>query len=195
MRIRTLIGTTVVRIRILIGTTVVRIASAFFFSNLIEICDHVKHFSIFAGPGIPFKFSMFEPYIKAYLKQLTTTTARVCLPCWSPYTQTNINIEAVQHRAARWIINDYSSYSSVTQMIDTLGWRSLEQRRASAARLIMFYKIVYGLSEISLPPRIQRQVRMTRNMLPYHFIHIHILAIKLLQILSFGHRAVEQPPF
>ena len=47
-------------------------------------------------------------------------------PVWSPYTQTNINkIEAVPHRAARWVTNGYSSYSSVTQMINTLGWRSL----------------------------------------------------------------------
>ena len=68
-------------------------------------------------------------------------------------------------------------------MIHTLGWRSL-------ARLKMFFKIVYGLVEILLPPYIQRQVRMTRNMHPYPYIS------KLLQILilSFGHRAVEQPP-
>ena len=79
---------------------------------------------------------------------------------WSP----NINkIEAVQRRAARRVINDYSSYSSVTQMINTMGWRSLKQRRADA-RLIMFYKIVYGLVEISLPPYIQRHVRMIGNM-------------------------------
>ena len=66
-------------------------------------------------------------------------------PVWSPYTQTNINkIEAVQIRAARWVTNDYSS--SVTQMINRLEWRSSEQRR-----FIMFYKIVYGLAEISVP--------------------------------------------
>ena len=57
-------------------------------------------------------------------------------------------------------------------MINTLGWRSLEHRRADA-RLIMFYKIVYGLAEIPLISYIQRQVRMTRNMHPYHFIQIH----------------------
>ena len=51
-------------------------------------------------------------------------------PVWSPYTQASINkVEAVQHRAARWVTNHYSSYSSVTQMIIPLGWRSLEQRR------------------------------------------------------------------
>ena len=77
----------------------------------------------------------------------------------------------VQRRAARWVTHDYSSYSSVTQMITTLGWRSLEQRRADA-RLLMFYKIVHGLVEIPLPTYIQRQIRMTRTTHSYHFIQI-----------------------
>ena len=116
-------------------------------------------------------------------------------PVCRPYTQTNINkIEAVQRRAARWVTNDYSSYSSVTQMINTLGWKNRDVLGLAHARLIMFYKIVYGLVEISLPPYIQRQVRMTRNMHPLHtFPYIS----KLLQILilSFGYRTEEQPSF
>ena len=61
---------------------------------------------------------------------------------WSPYTKDNINkIEKVQRRAARWVTNDYSSYSSVTDMLSNLGWRSLENRRTDT-RLAMFYKIV-----------------------------------------------------
>ena len=84
-------------------------------------------------------------------------------------------VEAVQRRAARWVTHDYSSYSSVTQMINTLGWRSLEQRRADA-RLIMFYKIVHGLVEIPLPSYIHRQVRMTRTTHLYHFIQIQTTA-------------------
>ena len=47
--------------------------------------------------------------------------SRVCLPVWSPYIQANINkVEKVQRRAARWVSNDYSSYRSVTQMLNTL---------------------------------------------------------------------------
>ena len=71
--------------------------------------------------------------------------------------------------------HDYSSYSSVTQMINILGWRSLEQRRADA-RLIMFCKIVQGLVEIPLPSYIHRQVRMTRTTHPYNFIQIQTTA-------------------
>ena len=64
---------------------------------------------------------------------------------WSPYTKENISkIEKVKRRAARWVSNDYSPYSSVTDMLSNLGWRSLENRRTDT-RLAMFYKIVYGL--------------------------------------------------
>ena len=61
---------------------------------------------------------------------------------WSPYTKENINkIEKIQRRAARLITNDYSSYSSVTDMLSNLEWRSLENRRTDM-RLAMFFKIV-----------------------------------------------------
>ena len=41
---------------------------------------------------------------------------------WSPYTKENkIKIEKVQRRAARWVSNDYSTYSSVTDMLSNLG--------------------------------------------------------------------------
>ena len=91
-------------------------------------------------------------------------------PVWSPYTQASIKkVETILHRVALWVTNNYSSYSSVTQMKNSLGWRSLNVRRVSAC-LIMFYKIVYGLAEIHLPTYIQRQVRMTQTMHPMHFI-------------------------
>ena len=43
---------------------------------------------------------------------------------WSPYTEENKDkIEMVQRRAARWVSNDYSTYSSVTEMMSNLVWR------------------------------------------------------------------------
>ena len=61
---------------------------------------------------------------------------------WSPYTKENKDkTEMVQRRAARWVLNDYSTYSSVTEVMSNLGWRSLENRHYDA-RLLMFYKIV-----------------------------------------------------
>ena len=49
---------------------------------------------------------------------------------WSPYTQSNIHeIEMVQRRAARWTLDNYSRQASVTEMLNHLGWRSLEQKK------------------------------------------------------------------
>ena len=52
-------------------------------------------------------------------------------------------------------------------MLNTLGWRLLEQRRADT-RLILFYKIVYGHVEISTPAYIHDPVKMTRAMHSKH---------------------------
>ena len=84
---------------------------------------------------------------------------------WSPYTQSNIHkTEMVQRRAIRWTLN-YSPYESVTDMQLSLGWRSLEQRRADA-RLCMLYKIVHGIIAIPLPPYFQQPTRMTLHSQP-----------------------------
>ena len=67
---------------------------------------------------------------------------------WSPYTQSNIHkIEMVQRRAARWTLDNYSKQASVIEMLNHLGWRSLEQGR-NDSRFCLFYKIIYGLVAI-----------------------------------------------
>ena len=48
-------------------------------------------------------------------------------PVWDPYTQADIQkIEMVQRRVARWVLGDYSPYANVCDVIDRLGWRTLE---------------------------------------------------------------------
>ena len=79
-------------------------------------------------------------------------------PSWSTLLQygtptlrmTYKKIESVQRRAARWVLGDYSPYSSVTDMIGKLGWRTLEQGPTDS-RLILFYKIIYGYVAIHVP--------------------------------------------
>ncbi len=56
-------------------------------------------------------------------------------------------LEMVQRRAARWVSNRYHNTSSVTDMLHSLEWRSLEQRRVDA-RLCMLYKIRNSLVAI-----------------------------------------------
>ena len=80
-------------------------------------------------------------------------------------------------------------------MINTLGLRSWEQRRADA-RLIMFYKIVFGLVSISFPPYCTFRARSEWPGIkhPYHFIQIHSSAnYHKFSFCSFVHQAVEQP--
>ena len=45
---------------------------------------------------------------------------------WDPYYNTDINqIEKVQRRAARWVLNNYTQTSSVTDMLAELSWPTL----------------------------------------------------------------------
>jgi len=51
----------------------------------------------------------------------------------------------IQRRAARWVLGRYDRLDSVTDMLSSLKWRSLELRR-SDARLCMLYKQSNGLA-------------------------------------------------
>ena len=65
-----------------------------------------------------------------------------------PYQKYNSDkIEKVQRRAARFIKSRCLRYSSVSDMLDVLGWTPLSQRRQEA-RLILFYKIINGLAQV-----------------------------------------------
>ncbi|MCG8078976.1 MAG: hypothetical protein JAY75_22405, partial [Candidatus Thiodiazotropha taylori] len=69
-------------------------------------------------------------------------------PVWDPYTASNITqLEAVQRRAARFVMGDYRTTSSTSQMIATLGWPTLQQRRTDA-RLVLMYRIIHNLIDI-----------------------------------------------
>ena len=91
---------------------------------------------------------------------------------WSPPTQSNIDkLEMTQRRAARWVCNNYSYQASVTDMLQTLKWRSLEDRR-SDARLCLLFKIIYGLVAINMPAYIRHPVRISRHQHPLAFCQI-----------------------
>ena len=109
---------------------------------------------------------------------------------WSPYTKSNIaRLEMVQRRAARWTLSEYYPYASVTQMLQSLGWRSLEQRR-SDSRLCLFYKIILcscSHASICCTP-IENSQEFTHPWLPSNSIHCRLLQILILSPLN---RAME----
>ena len=57
-------------------------------------------------------------------------------------------VEKVQRRAARYVTHRYAPLDSPTEMLQTLKWESLEQRRLKA-RVVMGYRVVHGLVGIS----------------------------------------------
>ena len=59
----------------------------------------------------------------------------------------SVKVERVQHRAARFVKSRYSRYSSVSDMLDVLGWPPLSQRRQEAW-LILFCNIINGLAQV-----------------------------------------------
>ena len=67
---------------------------------------------------------------------------------WVPHTQSNINkIEAVQRRAARFVIGDYRLTSSVSSMLEHLGWGDFHTRRQHG-KMVLMYRIVNNLVEM-----------------------------------------------
>ena len=92
---------------------------------------------------------------------------------WDPHTIKGINkVEMVQRRAARWVVNRFHNTSSVTNMLDHLGWRTLEHRRADQ-RLTMLYKIVNNLVAIDPGTYLQPVKRATRHSHQQGFIQYH----------------------
>ena len=67
---------------------------------------------------------------------------------WDPYQKYNSEkVERVQRRAARFVKRRHTKCSSVSDMLDELGWPPLSHRRQQA-RLILFYKIINGLAQV-----------------------------------------------
>ena len=58
--------------------------------------------------------------------------------------------------SAGWTTNSFDYRSSTTEIVNNLGWRTLEQRRADA-RLCLFFKIVHGLVAVPLPEHLLRR--------------------------------------
>lgn len=90
---------------------------------------------------------------------------------WDPHQVYLIHdIEKVQRRAARWVLSDYNYNSSVTLMLRSLRWTSLEHRRR-INRLSQFHKIVHHLTPaIQMPPYYLTTYYPTRKLHHCHFI-------------------------
>ena len=84
-------------------------------------------------------------------KTLVRPTLEYASSAWDPYVQKQIdNLEAVQNKAARFVMNDHSRNSSVSAMKETLQWRTLQERRF-VARMTLWYKAIHQQAAVLLP--------------------------------------------
>ena len=81
---------------------------------------------------------------------------------WDPYQK--YNSERVQLRAERFVNSRYSRYSSVSDMLDVLGWLPFSQRRYEA-RLILFYQIINGLAKCPSNASLLRRIRILEEII------------------------------
>ena len=80
-----------------------------------------------------------------------------------PYNMCDIRkLDMVQRRAARYTLNRYHNTSSVTDMIEQLGWESLQDRRKNA-RLTMMYKLRNNKTKVETTEKLIPSCRQTRN--------------------------------
>ena len=89
----------------------------------------------------------------------------------SPEIKADIQqLEKVQRRAARWVLNDFSRYSSITNMLQQLSWPSLQVRR-KICRLQTLFKIIHNEYPLSIPSYYLEMERATRQDVTFFLLH------------------------
>ena len=91
-----------------------------------------------------------------------------CAAIWDPHLEKDTQqLEAIQRRAARFVVQDFSRYSSVKSYLNDLKWAPLKDRRRDI-RLTFLFKIVTG------------------NIL-YHIISCHVMSYHVIcHVMSYN---------
>jgi hypothetical protein len=102
--------------------------------------------------------------------------------CWDPHSKDLIeDIEQVQKRAARFVYNNYRSKEPgcVTNMLDTLNWEPLSQRRAKN-RVTMLYKIINYQVTIDPSTYLNKSDTRTRGNININKLQLHKTYLSIL---------------
>ena len=108
----------------------------------------------------------------AYIALVRSILEYAC-PIWDPHLRKDVDLlERVQRRAARFVNSDgYRSTSSVTSMLQSLGWKNLEDRRRDV-RLALLFKIVHGQVAVSVDDiHLTKADSRTRAKHPHKYRH------------------------
>ena len=111
-------------------------------------CIHIQIISNKANSVLGFlrrNFNNCPTRVKSSLyKSLVRPILEYACTIWAPHCQRDVqHIEAIQIRAARFTMNRYGRYESVTNMLHQLDWPILYVRRSQ--QKLMMYKIINGL--------------------------------------------------
>ena len=87
---------------------------------------------------------------------------------WCPWQKgLRDKLEAVQRRAARYVKDNFERTASVSDMLSSLGWETLEERRIKT-RITLLFKIVHGLIAIPATQLRPSNSRMRGHQMRYH---------------------------
>lgn len=90
---------------------------------------------------------------------------------WDPHLAKDITrVEAVQRRAARFVMNDHKRCSSVSTMLKTLDWNQLDIRRKNG-RLTFLKKIISGRVAVNPSDYLTEGVTRTRTVNSQKYKH------------------------
>ena len=107
---------------------------------------------------------------KAYESLVRPRLVEYAAEVWHPHSTTIVDrLEQVQRAAARFVYADYRRTTSVTHLLNEIGWDSLHIRRLTA-QSAMFFKIHHQLVNISLPPSFQPATYLSRHDHLYKYI-------------------------
>jgi len=97
-----------------------------------------------------FSSCSYEVKVSSYLT-MVHPKMEYAAAAWDPYYQSDIqHLDKVQRWAARWVFNDFSTFSLVADMLQQLSWPTLQVRH-KICRLQTLFKIINNKSPLTIP--------------------------------------------